>query len=587
MLRKWIYLLLLFTGACKSQTSQEVVFVENRQSKFEICISTHAGPQLMESVEELQSYIEKIAGIKLPITTEKKANHQIVIGDKSYMKSNKAGLPFQKLETDGFIIKIHNENIWISGLNEKGVINGIYTFLSEFLGCKYYARNAIYIPKKENISFQVITEVQNPAFEMRMINAYQAFSPTYCKWHKLDLPPKINPLWLKPWAHATLRYVNPKKYRETHPEFFNYVDGKLFDINYDNQEVFQITIHNLEEKLQISPQVEYISVSQADIKHNLKGVENKMNSFITLRFANKVAEKFPKKTITYLAYQYSMMPPKGVKPLDNVLVRVTNTIGNRSKAIKLKDPQNRFAIALKQWQNLTDNIMVWDYMTNTKYPLSPYPNFKYIQESIKNYRAFGVSKLFIGGEGQAEIGFQGLRNYLTAKLLWDPNVDVDSVIDEFLSGYYGDAAPFIKQYIITLTDRFLESKTPLLRTANPRAYKNDCLSSSAMQQYKSYFKKAEKAVENNPVLLERIDKLQQSLRFAQLEIHRNSYKSMRQAKSKSFQQNRTKNNPERLDKAEYEKLLEEFTEKAKKYNMKKITREHQSPKAYESSIKKD
>eukprot|EP01043_Picozoa_sp_COSAG02_P035846 COSAG02_NODE_2592_length_8465_cov_2.118695_7_plen_42_part_00 len=37
-----------------------------------------------------------------------------------------------------------------------------------------------------------------------------------------------------------------------------------------------------------------------------------------------------------------------------------------------------------------------------------------------------------------------------AEKLWDPALDHDVLISEFLSGYYGSAAPFIRLYMDTM-----------------------------------------------------------------------------------------------------------------------------------------
>ena len=40
-----------------------------------------------------------------------------------------------------------------------------------------------------------------------------------------------------------------------------------------------------------------------------------------------------------------------------------------------------------------------------------------------------------------------LRTYLWAKTLWNPDLDVNTVIKEFVEDYYGKAAPAIMEYI--------------------------------------------------------------------------------------------------------------------------------------------
>ena len=50
-----------------------------------------------------------------------------------------------------------------------------------------------------------------------------------------------------------------------------------------------------------------------------------------------------------------------------------------------------------------------------------------------------------------------LRAYLISKLLWNPEADADAIIDDFVNGYYGNAGPYIRQYIDTMRYALIES----------------------------------------------------------------------------------------------------------------------------------
>lgn len=40
-----------------------------------------------------------------------------------------------------------------------------------------------------------------------------------------------------------------------------------------------------------------------------------------------------------------------------------------------------------------------------------------------------------------------LKNYVIARMLWDPSLNPDELIDAFLRGYYRSAASHIRQYM--------------------------------------------------------------------------------------------------------------------------------------------
>ena len=56
-----------------------------------------------------------------------------------------------------------------------------------------------------------------------------------------------------------------------------------------------------------------------------------------------------------------------------------------------------------------------------------------------------------------------LKDWVMSEMMWDPTLDPDVLIAEFLAGYYGKAAPFVRLYMDTMhaavdeTDHFLRS----------------------------------------------------------------------------------------------------------------------------------
>lgn len=77
------------------------------------------------------------------------------------------------------------------------------------------------------------------------------------------------------------------------------------------------------------------------------------------------------------------------------------------------------------------------------------------------------------------------------------------LIDEFVQGYYGDAAPFISEYLTALHQKFEQSDSVL--TSSPPitpSYMNFDL----MRQADEWFEQAEEAVANDPVSLDHVQK---------------------------------------------------------------------------------
>ena len=79
-------------------------------------------------------------------------------------------------------------------------------------------------------------------------------------------------------------------------------------------------------------------------------------------------------------------------------------------------------------------LYVWDYTTDFGHYQQPFPNFDSLQSNVRFFVKHGVKSLFEqgnysgGGGGEME----PLRAYVLAKLLWNPDTDVQKHIHEFV-----------------------------------------------------------------------------------------------------------------------------------------------------------
>ncbi len=82
-----------------------------------------------------------------------------------------------------------------------------------------------------------------------------------------------------------------------------------------------------------------------------------------------------------------------------------------------------------------------------------FPNYYSLGPNIDFFQAHGVRGVFEEGPGMGPgdgTDLEELKDYVMAEKLWDPSLDHEVLISEFLSGYYGSAAPFIRLYMDTM-----------------------------------------------------------------------------------------------------------------------------------------
>ena len=167
------------------------------------------------------------------------------------------------------------------------------------------------------------------------------------------------------------------------------------------------------------------------------------------RVADAVRDEFPDKFIGTLAYQYTRKPPKNIRPRENVVIRLCSIECDFARSFRDSPaPENReFLDDLQTWSSIAPHMYIWDYVVNFRHYISPFPNFMALQQNLRDFRdnnAIGVMEQACyntrGGE------FSELRAYVLAKLLWNPDCDMEAVIDDFMYGYYGRAGQYVREY---------------------------------------------------------------------------------------------------------------------------------------------
>ena len=260
------------------------------------------------------------------------------------------------------------------------------------------------------------------------------------------------------FVHSFYKYLPPEKYFDAHPDWYSEIDGKRkhehAQLCLTNEDMIRELTKNVLETLRKNPDAKMIDVSQNDWHgfctcKKCKAIDDAEESHAgtLVLMLNKVAEavekEFPDVLVESLAYQYTRKPPKTIKPRDNVLIRLCTI--ECSYIQPLDGEQNRkFAADMEGWSKLAKHLFIWDYTTNYNDYLGPHPNLRVLAPNVRYFVKHGAIGLFEEGEGD---DFCELKNWLLMRVMWEPNLDAEKLIDEFVRGYYGEAvAPLIKQY---------------------------------------------------------------------------------------------------------------------------------------------
>ena len=491
-----VSLLLLAFVAWTIPAQADLTLVEKGRSLYRIVLATNALPAERYAAEELQRYLERISGAKLPIVSDadKPSRHEILLGDNARLRMLKpaeawlprgaellraspakpsAGVDFAQLGPDGFVLRTEGERLIIAGGKPRGTLYGVYALLEEKLGVRWFTPELEVVPKRETITLAALNETQIPPLEYREVYWTEMFrNADFAARHRLNgqaygLKDKHGgrAVVYHPFVHSLEALVPPYLFTN-HPDYFPLINGQrksgYVQRCLANSEVLALAKAQVRTWISQHPEATIISVSQNDTFNNCQCEKCKalddaegspMGSLLT--FVNAIAadleKDFPKVRIDTLAYQYTRKPPKTLRPHRNVIIRLCSIeccFAHPLETCPAKE-NVRFRDDILAWQPVAPLLYVWDYTPNFAHYLQPFPNFDALQPNIQFVVKHGVKGLFeqgnYSGGGNGEMG--PLRAYLLAKLIWNPHADMKEHTREFVTAYYGQAASKILAYL--------------------------------------------------------------------------------------------------------------------------------------------
>ncbi len=549
----------ILTFLFTSCSNNNIILTKDGTSAYEIVYLSAANETEYKAATTLQEYILEISGAKLPLVDE---NSQTADTPKIYIGNIKD----ISLDQQEISIKTEGKYIYISGGSDEATSNAVFVFLEDYLGCKWYAPNVESIPNTTSIALNTIDYNYTPDIVTCTVHSRLFYeNEKFAKRHKVTTEafPYYAP---EAKVHTFHRFMPEEVFYKSHPEYYALRGDKRLptQLCLTNPTVLKIVTDSVSALFKRNPEASVVSVSQDDNQQycqcencNSIDTEEGSPSGTMIYFVNKVAEAFPDKTISTLAYQHTRKPPK-TAPSENVLITLCSIECDRSGPIAEKCTD--FADDLSGWSALTDNIRIWDYTTQFTNFLAPFPNIHTLQPNIKLFRDNNAKWVFEQHSSQPSELFE-LRSYITAKLLWNPDQDFDTLLTEFTNGYYEEAGPFIKQYVDLIHSKIQEDEDFFLFLyGDPSEAFTSYLNPELLQTYTQLFNDAEKVISEKPELINRVKMARMGIDFAVLEASRKNITS-------EFSLTTTNENGTQITNPAVALLLDNFTNTAKENNI--------------------
>jgi len=383
------------------------------------------------------------------------------------------------LGSNGYRIMARGESIVIEG-GQRGVVYGAYRFLEKYFDCHWYTADLRVIPRGPAMIAQVVDEQFIPPFEYREMDMLSRADVTFSAANGLNgnnyrtMPEELGGTfgYNGLFCHTIINlFLRPDEFFDRHPDWYAWREDRNERVPRQlcltNPEVLAQMIVEVRNQLEYGNGQPIVSVTQDDNEDFCQCAECKRvdeeegsQAGTMLRFVNAIADDikddYPDALIDTFAYMYTRRPPKYMKPLPNVIVRLCSVeccfahpLGDSDCAVNAE-----FAADLKGWSEISGNLYIWDYTTNYAFYNCVFPNFGVLQANMRFFAGHNVRGVYAQGNYQAaecDSEFAELRGYLLARLLWNPDIDYYAEMDGFLRAWYGGGWQYICEFIDLIT----------------------------------------------------------------------------------------------------------------------------------------
>jgi len=502
------------------------LIAENGQPKCVVVVADQPSAAERTAALELQSILKQVTGAELPIRTcgevERDAK-QIVVGPSARFAELLPDVKLDDVGDDGIVIHCDGNSLILAGPPPRGTLYAVYSFLEDQVGCRWWTSTEETIPHQPTLSIPPLSITYAPKLKSREAYYRDAFEAKFSARQKLNGhsasadPTLGGNVRFTDFVHTFFPFLPPTVYFEQHPEWYSLIDGKRVheqaQLCLTNDEMRAEMTRVVLDRLAGNPDAKLISISQNDWygacqceKCQAVVTEEGSQAGPLLRFVNVIAaeveKKFPDVWVETLAYQYTRTAPLKVRPRDNVVVRLCSIECSFVQTLGEGEQNEPFRTDIEAWSKIAPRLFVWDYVTNFSNYLVPHPNLRVLAPNVRFFVRNNVVGLFEQGDSQSGIGdFVRLRAWLIAHLMWNPDQDETALIDEFLQGYYGPAAPHLKEYLNLINDAGLRDDL-YLRCFMPDT--SAWLTLDDLNRAVALFAKAEAAVAGDPTLTARV-----------------------------------------------------------------------------------
>ncbi|RED64462.1 DUF4838 domain-containing protein [Cohnella phaseoli] len=374
---------------------------------------------------------------------------QIYLGKNGLTAQERSELLGSAMDADGFVMHQNGKRITIAGPTSWGTEFGVNEFLERYVGVRWLMPGEDWedVPQTAALSVPVGDEVkQEPAFFSRAFEEQLPQRPALFDWARnLRIHDKIT------FTHNLYRMLPVSKYPQFYEEGTPDLGFESDNPCFQSEGIVEESIRIINTYFDENPDATSYSLGINDTlvfcgadplgKRNSLGLIDMSDSYFDWvdKVSRGVFAQHPDKYLGAYAYLNITDPPTNVTLDPRVVIYITD------ERMAWGDPDMRqIGHALSEaWTQVGATVAFYDYLFGTPYVL-PRTAFQLMADEYRYAESIGVNAYY--SELYANFG-EGPKPYLSAKLKWDPQQDVEALLDDWYERAVGpEAAADLKAY---------------------------------------------------------------------------------------------------------------------------------------------
>jgi Domain of unknown function (DUF4838)/Glycosyl hydrolase family 67 N-terminus len=481
----------------------EPLQLRNGSSGLPIVTAPSASPVDRFAASELARYLKQMTGADFAVQSGVPIRSSALVVGRGAVATLDPRLSQQQLGEDGFIIRRLGARVLIAGSSDRGTLYGVYAFL-EKLGCRWFAPNfAFYgaaggelVPHVSAPEIGDWNLVERPAFRWRKLYIEEGWSHTQenlkemidwmakMRMNVLDCPIDYQHLHRTEWdrwrealipelrkrgilvevgGHGYPNFLPPEKYFAQHPEWFGVWHGKRSSdprvvFSTANKDAVRTFIANVKSYLSAHPEIDILDVWPPDGAQWSEAPEDvalgnpsERQMLLLNQLADSLKPDFPRVKFQFIAYATYIAPPSLYKPAPGVVMDFCPI--DRSFESPLYESgyarNEQYFHELEDWMRDgmdASDITIYSYIAKYAWRSLPVLIPHLIVDEARRFQSMGVGGFATYSEPGNWATYE-LDHYITARALWNPDIETSKALDEYAAKRYGAAGRFVLAYL--------------------------------------------------------------------------------------------------------------------------------------------